>query len=77
MPRKSDSDILHNRLREFRASKRWTQQELADRVDVSRQTIIALEKGQYNPTAVLAIKLAAALERPFEELFWLEDDAQS
>ena len=72
MPRKSESDELKNRLRELRAARRWTQQDLATRVGVSRQTIIAIEKGQYNPTAVLAIKLAAAFERPFEEVFWLE-----
>ena len=72
MPRKSESDELKNRLRELRAARRWTQQDLATRVDVSRQTIIAIEKGQYNPTAVLAIKLAAAFERPFEEVLWLE-----
>lgn len=73
MPRKTESHILHNRLRELRAGKRWTQQELADRVDVSRQTIIAIEKGQYNPTAVLAIKLAAVFEQTFADVFWLEE----
>lgn len=73
MPRKLDGEQLRNRLRELRAANRWTQQDLADRVDVSRQTIIAIEKGQYNPTAVLAIKLAAAFERPFAEVFWLEE----
>ena len=71
MPHKTENEQLHNQLREVRTARKWTQQELADRVGVSRQTIIALEKGQYNPTAVLAIKLAGALERPFDELFWL------
>ncbi|MEM7116536.1 MAG: helix-turn-helix transcriptional regulator [Chloroflexota bacterium] len=73
MPQKKDSDQLKNRLRELRAARRWTQQALAGRVGVSRQTIIAIEKGQYNPTAVLAIKIAAAFEKPFAEVFWLEE----
>jgi len=77
MPLNSDKDELKNCLRELRLSRKWTQQDLADRVGVSRQTIIAIEKGQYNPTAILAIKLAAAVERPFAEVFWLVDAEQS
>ncbi len=65
---------LQNRLRELRTARGWTQQELATRVDVSRQTIIAIEKGQYNPTAVLALKLVGVLERPFSDVFWLTDE---
>ncbi|MCB0000268.1 MAG: helix-turn-helix transcriptional regulator [Anaerolineales bacterium] len=65
---------LQNRLRELRTARGWTQQELATRVDVSRQTIIAIEKGQYNPTTVLALKLARVLERPFSDVFWLTDE---
>lgn len=71
MPRNADNEQLKNRLRELRLSRKWTQQDLADQVGVSRQTIIALEKGQYNPTAILAIKLAKVFERPFAEVFWL------
>lgn len=65
---------LQNRLQELRTARGWTQQELATRVDVSRQTIIAIEKGQYNPTTVLALKLARVLERPFSDVFWLTDE---
>lgn len=71
MPQNSDTEQLKNRLREFRKGRKLTQQDLATQVGVSRQTIIAIEKGQYNPTTILAIKLAQAVERPFTEVFWL------
>ncbi|MCB9431842.1 MAG: helix-turn-helix transcriptional regulator [Ardenticatenaceae bacterium] len=71
---KDQSAQLQNRLRELRTARGWTQQALAERVDVSRQTIIAIEKGQYNPTTVLALKLARVLERPFSDIFWLTDE---
>lgn len=64
-------DDLHNRLPELRARYRLTQQELAQRVGVSRQTIIAIEKGQYNPSTTLALKLSRTLQVPVEALFWL------
>lgn len=51
-----------------------TQEELAETVNVTRQTIIALEQGRYNPSLVLALKLTRALERRYvEEIFELED----
>lgn len=70
---KQYDDQLQNRLRKLRTARGWTQQELATLVGVSRQTIIAIEKGRYNPTAVLAIKLVGVLERPFAEVFWLSE----
>jgi putative transcriptional regulator len=65
------NDDLQNRLPELRARYRLTQQDLAQRVGVTRQTIIAIEKGQYNPSTTLALKLARTLQVPVEQLFWL------
>ena len=62
--------ILKNRLKEVRAEKKISQQELADMVGVSRNTISSLETGQYEPTAKLALVLAIALNMKFEDLFY-------
>ena len=64
---------MKNRLEEERLRRGWTQQELADRVDVSRQTVISLERGRYNPSIVLAFKLARLLDMTIENLFLYED----
>ncbi len=60
---------MNNRLEELRASHGLTQQELADRVDVSRQTIISLESGRYNPSILLAFKLARCFDAKIEDIF--------
>ncbi len=73
MPKKTENELA-NRLRELRTANNMTQQELADLVDVSRQTIIAIEKGQYNPTTVLALKLARVFATAVEKIFWLNED---
>ncbi len=66
---------LANRLRELReAAPRQTQAELADALDVSRQTIIALESGKYAPSLLLALKIAAHFGRPVEDIFWIAPD---
>ena len=62
--------ILKNRLKEVRADKKLSQQDLADMVGVSRNTISSLETGQYEPTAKLAYVLCIALDMKFEELFY-------
>lgn len=62
--------VLKNRLKETRAEKNISQQELADMVGVSRNTISSLETGQYEPTAKLALVLAIALDMKFEDLFY-------
>ena len=49
---------MKNQIKAYRNQKDWTQQELADRVEVSRQTIISLERGHYNPSILLAFPLA-------------------
>ena len=66
---------MKNRLEEFRTRNGWTQQELADRVEVSRQTIISLESGRYNPSILLAFRLARLFQMQIEDLFiYSEED---
>ena len=60
-------------LRLARIEKNLTQQELADMVDVTRQTIGLIEKGGYNPTLNLCIRIARALDKTLDQLFW-EDE---
>ncbi len=62
--------ILKNKLKELRKEKNLSQQELADMVGVSRNTISSLETGQYEPTAKLAYVLCIALDMKFEDLFY-------
>jgi putative transcriptional regulator len=61
------------KLKLARIEKNLTQQELADMVDATRQTIGLIEKGDYNPTLKLCIKIAKALDRTLDPLFW-EDE---
>jgi putative transcriptional regulator len=60
------------RLKAARAGLDLSQQELAERVGVSRQTISAIEKGDYNPTINLCVAICKALGRTLDELFWEE-----
>ena len=60
------------RLKSARAAKDLSQQQLAELVKVSRQTISAIEKGDYNPTINLCIAICRALDKTLEELFWEE-----
>ena len=62
--------VLKNKLKEVRSKKKLSQQDLADMVGVSRNTISSLETGQYEPTAKLAFVLCIALDMIFEELFY-------
>jgi|GEM_PF-52277 len=62
-------DVMVNKLEELRNQKGWTQQELSDRVSVSRQTIISLERGRYNPSILLAFKLARQFGVKIEDIF--------
>ena len=62
------------RMKAARALKDYSQQELADKVGVSRQTINAIEKGDYNPTINLCISICKALDKTLDELFWEDDD---
>ena len=65
---------MQNRLEELRIKNGWTQQELADRVEVSRQTIISLENGRYNPSILLAFRLARLFNLQIEELFLYSEE---
>lgn len=60
---------MKNRLRELRAAKEWSQGELADRLDVSRQTINAIETEKYDPSLPLAFKIAKLFKQPIESIF--------
>lgn len=61
-----------NNLKETRKEKNLTQEELAEMVGVSRNTISSIETGQYSPTARLALILCIALDKKFEDLFYFE-----
>ena len=65
-----DKLVLKNHLKEGRKEKGYSQQQLADEVGVSRNTISSIETGQFNPTAKLALILCIALEKKFEDLFY-------
>ncbi|MDU4447853.1 MAG: helix-turn-helix transcriptional regulator [Anaerococcus vaginalis] len=65
-----DKLVLKNNLKEVRKEKGYSQQQLADEVGVSRNTISSIETGQFNPTAKLALILCIALEKKFEDLFY-------
>jgi len=60
---------MKNRLKVLRAERDWSQAELADRVGVARQTIIALEAGKYAPSLPLAFKLSKIFNQQVEEVF--------
>ncbi len=62
--------VLQNHLKSARSEKGLSQQQLADLVGVSRNTISSIETGQFNPTAKLALILCIALDKKFEELFF-------
>lgn len=64
---------MRNRVRELRTARRWSQADLADRLDVSRQTVNAIETGRYDPSLPLAFKLAAVFDDRIESLFFPTD----
>ena len=65
------------RLKSARATKDLSQQQLAEIVGVSRQTINAIEKGDYNPTIRLCLSICYALDKSLDELFWEENTEKS
>lgn len=67
---------MKNRVRELRTEAGMTQQQLADLVHVSSRTIISLEKGQYNPSLLLAYRLALVFHTTVEELCCLEENKE-
>lgn len=62
--------VLHNKIKQYRTKCNLSQKELADKVGTTRQTIIAIEKGTFSPTAKLALLLCYALDCTFDELFY-------
>ncbi len=60
---------MKNRLKVLRAERDWTQAELADRLEVSRQTVNAVEKGKYDPSLSLAFKISRVFNMPIEKVF--------
>ena len=65
---------MNNRLRELRDARGWSQGELAERLEVSRQTVNALETGKYDPSLPLAFRLAATFDCTIEDLFFPDEE---
>jgi putative transcriptional regulator len=63
---------MKNRVRDLRAEREWSQADLADRLDVSRQTINAIETGKYDPSLPLAFRIAAIFRNKIEDVFFPE-----
>jgi putative transcriptional regulator len=64
--------MLKNRLKVLRAERNWSQRDLAQRIDVSRQSVNAIETGKYDPSLPLAFRIADAFELRIEEIFLRE-----
>lgn len=64
---------MKNYLKELRADKEWTQADLADALDVSRQTVNAIETGKYDPSLPLAFKIAQLFNKTIEDIFEYTD----
>lgn len=60
---------MKNRLKVLRAERNWSQQDLAQRLEVSRQSVNAIETGRYDPSLPLAFRIAALFEMPIEAIF--------
>lgn len=67
-------EVVSNRVQEFRNDKSLTQEELAKEVGVTRQTIIAIEKGNYTPSVLLALKISKFFEIPVDKIFSIKYD---
>ena len=64
---------MKNRLKVLRAERDWSQQDLADRLGVSRQSVNAIEKGRYDPSLPLAFSIAEIFQLAIEEIFEKDD----
>lgn len=67
---------MKNRLEELRRARGMTQEELAEALEVSRQTVGSLENGRYNPSILLAFKIARLFETTIEEVFLYEEQGE-
>ncbi|BDS49550.1 helix-turn-helix transcriptional regulator [Rhodoluna sp. KAS3] len=73
---KAEEERVANRLEEARALSGLSRQELADQVEVHYQTIGYIERGEYSPSLVLALRIAAILKVRVEEIFWLDEESK-
>jgi putative transcriptional regulator len=71
---KAEQEQIANRIEELRNAAGLSRQELADQVDVHYQTIGYIERGEYSPSLVLALKIASVLSASVEEIFWLDEE---
>jgi len=71
---KSEEEQVFNDIEQLRQESGLSRQELADQVGVHYQTIGYIERGEYSPSLVLALRIAAALGVSVEEIFWLEEN---
>lgn len=70
--KETNMEVIHNRIKEFRARHNLTQEQLAKLTGVRRETIIHIEKNQYNPSLLLAFKIAKALKISIEKVFFIK-----
>jgi putative transcriptional regulator len=64
--------VMNNRLKVLRAERNWSQADLAERLEVSRQSINAIETGKYDPSLPLAFRIARLFELPIETIFFAD-----
>ena len=65
---------IRNKVRDLRAAREMTQQQLADRIDLTRQTVIAIEGDKYSPSLETAFRIANVFDVPLEQVFQYQDD---
>ncbi len=68
--------MLKNKIKEYRIQFKMTQQQLSEKVKVSSRTIISLEKGQFNPSLMLAYRIASVFDITIEELYCLKENKE-
>ncbi|MEQ1707387.1 MAG: helix-turn-helix transcriptional regulator [Terricaulis sp.] len=68
---------MRNRLKVLRAERNWSQADLAERLDVSRQSVNAIETGKYDPSLPLAFKIAVLFGQAIEQIFFTDEAAQA
>lgn len=68
---------MKNKLRMARAQADLTQQQLAEKVDITRQTISLIEQGKYNPTLKLCLNICYALNKTLDEIFWIDKEREN
>lgn len=71
---KSEEERVANRIEDLRTRANLSRQELAEQVGVHYQTIGYIERGEYSPSLVLALRIASVLEASIEEIFWLDEE---